>query len=76
MSQQRLHELLDGLIKYALFGPQDNIALQNELGPNFLKEFRPVLTQNRASAANEIKSVCPIEYSTKYHVFEADIKLD
>ena len=53
-----------------------NFDLQTELGPYFLEQFRLVLTKNGASAANEINSGCPTEYSIKYHVFEADIKLD
>ena len=61
-----------------------NFDLQTELGPYFLEQFRLVLTKNGASAANEINSGCPTEYSikyhvfeaVKYHVFEADIKLD
>ena len=61
-----------------------NFDLQTELGPYFLEQFRLVLAKNGASAANEINSGCPTEYSikyhvfeaVKYHVFEADIKLD
>ena len=59
------------------FGPVSNIDLQTDSGPHFLEQFRLVLTQNGASAANdtnEIKSWRPIEYSIKYHIFGADIK--
>ena len=74
MSERRLHQALNNFIQYVHFGQLSNTDLKNELGPHFLKLFRLVLTQDGASAANEIKSGCPIEYSIKYHVCEADIK--
>ena len=66
MSEQSLHKALNNFIKYVLYGPVSNIALQTELGPHSLQEFRLVLTQNGASAANEIKS----GYPSKNHVLK------